>query len=73
MLDFIIGVIVGAFVAVLICVCADGTMRKFCDGWIERKNCQHEWKLLKETRYSDGPDSCLYVCTRCGKMKQKRV
>lgn len=70
---FAIGFAVGGIVMCLVWMAAEGIIKKFFEGWVEKRNCHHDWELLESTRYSDAPDSFLYVCKKCGKMKKKSV
>lgn len=47
-------------------------MKELFKKWLEKQACKHEWAILASTNYTD----CimhLLVCSKCGKLKRRRV
>lgn len=44
-------------------------MKELFKKWLEKLACRHEWTIIAKTSYT----GYLLVCSKCGKLKRKRV
>lgn len=47
-------------------------MKELFKKWLEKLACGHEWTIIAKTSYTDC-NRYLLVCSKCGKLKRKRV
>lgn len=47
-------------------------MKELFKKWLEKLACRHEWTIIAKINYTDC-NRYLLVCSKCGKLKRKRV